>query len=151
MIKTDPCARALPALADTNSFGAQFLLKAGHTPNTALGLTPSNGLINPIAVARKLDNSGIGVGRARREGDAEGGGAGGAGTGLDDLLRRLQSGNNSPSGSPAPSEKILGGFAKAGASDNTDTIVVSADEASPVASGSGTSSVAAAPTVRRLA
>jgi len=96
------------------------------------------------------------VGRARREGDAEGGGAGGAGTGLDELLKRLR-GDTPGSGSEGGAgERVLGGFAKAGAVEERDTIVVGKEESQPVASGSGTTTqevevVVEQPKVRRLA
>jgi len=92
------------------------------------------------------------VGRARREGDAEGGGAGGAGTGLDELLKRLR--GDTPGSGSESGEKVLGGFAKAGAVEERDTIVVGKEESQPVASGSGTTSVEVVveqPKVRRLA
>lgn len=55
---------------------------------------------NHIAVARKLDNGGIGVGRAKKEGDELGGQAG---AGLNDVLKRLAaSASASPALSPSP-------------------------------------------------
>ncbi|CED83594.1 Telomerase elongation inhibitor/RNA maturation protein PINX1 [Phaffia rhodozyma] len=131
-IGNDP--RNLQWRQDTTSFGAQYLLKAGHVPNTSLGLTADSGLINPIAVARKLDNSGIGVGRSRKEGGTDNGGVGGAGSGLDALLKRLaaESGTASPDGSASPSgedqqagAKVMSGFQRAvGNGGVVDTVVV---------------------------
>lgn len=55
---------------------------------------------NHIAVARKQDNGGIGVARARKEGDDIGGQAG---AGLNDVLKRLAaSASASPALSPSP-------------------------------------------------
>lgn len=102
-------------------------MKAGHVPNTSLGLTADSGLINPIAVARKLDNSGIGVGRSRKEGGTDNGGVGGAGSGLDDLLRRLASASNSGASTPVEEGskgKVMSGFARAAVDQEVDTVVV---------------------------
>lgn len=132
---------------DSTSFGAQMLLKAGHTPGTSLGLS-DNGLVNPIAAARKLDASGIGMGRARREGGVEGGGVGSAGGNLDDLLRRLQAAESeaASSGSDAPQGKTLSGFARAvTGSGNQDTVVVTEEVSSPGASSSTTAAVLGRP------
>jgi len=129
---------------DTTSFGAQMLLKSGHTPGTSLGLS-DNGLVNPIAAARKIDSSGIGMGRARREGGVEGGGVGSAGGNLDDLLRRLQAAEGAGGESGASSEgeapkgKTLSGFARSViGSGNVDTVVVTEETSSPGASSSTT-------------
>lgn len=131
---------------DSNSFGAQFLAKSGHVEGTALGSPSGSGLINPIAVSRKMDNSGIGVGRARKEGGTEAHSAGLAGVGLDDVLRRLRGeGSASPGG-----EKVLGGFAKAGVSDLKDTIVVR-DDSSASASDAGSPASETSNKPRRLA
>lgn len=146
-VRTGNDPRNLAWRQDTTSFGQQYLLKAGHTPNTSLGLNPSSGLVNPIAVARKLDNSGIGIGRARREGGVDGnGGIGGAGGGLEEVLKRLAAAANGDGGSGSSTSsssttgggsKILGGFAKAVVDEVVDTVVVrEAVEAMPVASGS---------------
>ena len=125
---------------DSTSFGAQMLLKAGHTPGTSLGLS-DNGLVNPIAAARKIDSSGIGMGRARREGGVEGGGVGSAGGNLDDLLRRLQAAEAGESGASSEGEaskgKTLSGFARSViGSGNVDTVVVREETSSPGASSS---------------
>lgn len=135
---------------DTTSFGAQMLLKAGHTPGTSLGLS-DNGLVNPIAAARKIDSSGIGMGRARREGGVEGGGVGSAGGNLDDLLRRLQAaeaGGDSRASSEGdgPKGKTLSGFARSViGSGNVDTVVVTEQTSSPGASSSTTTTVLGRP------
>lgn len=64
---------------------------------------------NNIAVARKLDNGGIGMGRARKEGDDQAAGAGQAGRGLEDVLKRLAQASASPSPSPVPEVILKGG------------------------------------------
>lgn len=61
----------------------------GWSENSGLGGSDLSGNPNHITVARKLDNGGIGVGRARKEGDDAASGAGMAGAGLDGLLKRL--------------------------------------------------------------
>lgn len=72
----------------------------GWSENSGIGGSNLSGNPNHIVVARKLDNSGIGMGRAKKEGDELAGGAGPAGQGLDDVLRRLaeasRSGTNTP-------------------------------------------------------
>ena len=76
---------------------------------TALGWSGDKGLgangdgnPNHIAVARKLDNGGIGMARAKKEGDDQAAGAGQAGRGLEDILKRLAAASPSASPSPAP-------------------------------------------------
>ncbi len=71
----------------------------GWTDKSGIGGSDLSGNPNHIAVARKLDNSGIGVGRARKEGEELSSGAGQAGRGLEDVLRRLAQ----TSASPVPS------------------------------------------------
>lgn len=61
----------------------------GWSDNSGIGGSDLSGNPNHIVVARKLDNSGIGMGRAKKEGDDMAGGAGPAGQGLDGLLKRL--------------------------------------------------------------
>ena len=70
----------------------------GWDTTSGLGADGS-GNPNHIAVARKLDNSGIGVGRARREGEEASSGAGQAGASFEAVLRRLAASQES---SPAP-------------------------------------------------
>jgi Pin2-interacting protein X1 len=57
----------------------------GWSENSGLGGNDLSGNPNHITVARKLDNGGIGVGRARKEGDDAASGAGMAGAGLKRL------------------------------------------------------------------
>jgi Pin2-interacting protein X1 len=78
----------------------------GWTENSGLGGNDLSGNPNHITVARKLDNGGIGVGRARKEGDDAASGAGMAGAGLDGLLKRLAEAA-SASGSTTPTEATV--------------------------------------------
>lgn len=127
-IGNDP--RNLAWRQDSTSFGAQMLARAGHVAGTSLGLS-ENGLVNPIAAARKIDSSGIGMGRARREGGVEGGGVGSAGGNLDDLLRRLREGESSEGGAAPSTGTALSGFARAAQGTGTvDSVVVTEEPGS---------------------
>ncbi|ODN77850.1 hypothetical protein L202_04965 [Cryptococcus amylolentus CBS 6039] len=79
-------------------FSYKHMKALGWEDNTGLG-SSMVGNANNIAVARKDDNGGIGMARARKEGGDMAAGAGQAGAGLEDVLRRL-AGGASPS--PAP-------------------------------------------------
>lgn len=85
---------------DASRFSYKHMANLGWDTTSGLG---ANGSGNPnhIAVARKLDNSGIGVGRARREGEELSSGAGQAGASFEAVLKRLAA---SQSASPAPVE-----------------------------------------------
>lgn len=72
----------------------------GWSENSGIGGSGLSGNPNHIVVARKLDNSGIGMGRAKKEGDELAGGAGPAGQGLDDVLRRLAEASRSGTTTP---------------------------------------------------
>jgi len=61
----------------------------GWSENSGIAGSDLTGNPNHIAVARKLDNSGIGIGRVRKEGEENSAGAGQAGRGLEDVLKRL--------------------------------------------------------------
>lgn len=61
----------------------------GWSDSSGIGGSDLSGNPNHIAVARKLDNSGIGMGRVMKEGDEMASGAGQAGQGLEDVLKRL--------------------------------------------------------------
>lgn len=61
----------------------------GWSDNSGIGGSGLSGNPNHIAVARKLDNGGIGMARAMKEGDELASGAGQAGQGLEDVLKRL--------------------------------------------------------------
>ena len=74
---------------DKTRFSYKHMSALGWSENSGLGGSDLSGNPNHITVARKLDNGGIGVGRARREGDDAASGAGMAGAGLDGLLKRL--------------------------------------------------------------
>jgi Pin2-interacting protein X1 len=76
----------------------------GWSEKSGIGGSDLNGNPNHIVVARKLDNSGIGVGRAKKEGDDAASGAGMAGAGLDSVLRRLA--EASRSGTTTPVEVV---------------------------------------------
>jgi Pin2-interacting protein X1 len=76
----------------------------GWSENSGIGGSDLSGNPNHITVARKLDNSGIGVGRARKEGDDAASGAGMAGVGLDSILKRLA--EASRSGTTTPTEVV---------------------------------------------
>jgi Pin2-interacting protein X1 len=75
----------------------------GWTEKSGLGGSDLSGNPNHITVARKLDNGGIGVARARKEGDDAASGAGMAGAGLDSVLKRLAEAA-SRSGTTTPTE-----------------------------------------------
>ncbi|WVQ77123.1 hypothetical protein IAR50_006806 [Cryptococcus sp. DSM 104548] len=77
-------------------FSYKHMKALGWEDNTGLG-SSMVGNANHIAVARKDDNGGIGMTRARKEGSDMAAGAGQAGAGLEDVLRRLAGG-----ASPAP-------------------------------------------------
>jgi Pin2-interacting protein X1 len=80
----------------------------GWTDRSGLGGSDLSGNPNHIAVVQRLDNSGIGMARARKEGDDMSAGAGPAGRGLEDVLKRLAaSASASPSPSPAPESPAL--------------------------------------------
>lgn len=102
---------------DKNRFSVQHMSNLGWKENTGLGKDQS-GNANHIAVVRKIDNGGIGMGRLRKEGQELSAGAGQAGAGLEDVLKRLAerksasasasatpsvSAQPSPVASPAPS------------------------------------------------
>lgn len=113
-IGLDP--RNLSWSEDKSRFAYQQLKNLGWSDNQGLG-SSQDGNPNHIAVARKLDNSGIGVGRARKEGDELGGQAG---AGLNDVLKRLAAAASaSPSPSPAP---VLGGSGEG--SEGGEVVVV---------------------------
>lgn len=78
----------------------------GWSDNSGIGGSNLSGNPNHIVVARKLDNSGIGMGRAKKEGDEMAGGAGPARQGLDDVLRRLAEAA-SRSGTSTPAETVV--------------------------------------------
>ncbi|TYJ56541.1 hypothetical protein B9479_002788 [Cryptococcus floricola] len=80
-------------------FSYKHMKALGWEDNTGLG-SSMVGNANNIAVARKDDNGGIGMARARKEGGDMAAGAGQAGAGLEDVLRRL-AGGASPSPAPA--------------------------------------------------
>lgn len=143
-IGNDP--RNLAWRQDSTSFGAQMLARAGHVAGTSLGLS-ENGLVNPIAAARKIDSSGIGMGRARREGGVEGGGVGSAGGNLDDLLRRLREGESSEGGAAATSTgTALSGFARAAQGTGTvDSVVVTEEAGSTTTTTTTTTKVLGRP------
>lgn len=61
----------------------------GWSDTSGIGGSGLSGNPNHIAVARKVDNGGIGVARARKDGDDQAAGAGHAGQCLDGVLRRL--------------------------------------------------------------
>ncbi|OWZ29057.1 Pin2-interacting protein X1 [Cryptococcus neoformans Tu259-1] len=83
---------------DKTRFSYKHMQALGWKENTGLG-SSFEGNPNHIAVVRKADNGGIGMGRARKEGDDLAAGAGQAGQGLEEVLRRLAA----ASGSPSPS------------------------------------------------
>ena len=89
---------------DQDRFSYKHMKQLGWSDASGLGAGLA-GNPNNIAVARKLDNGGIGMGRARKEGDDSAAGAGQAGRGLEDVLKRLQAASESPSPSPAPVEQ----------------------------------------------
>lgn len=97
-IGADP--RNLSWAGNTDRFSYKHLSNLGWS-GSGLG-SGGDGNPNHIAVARKVDNGGIGMGRARKEGEDNAAGAGQAGRGLEDVLRRLASATNSPSASPSP-------------------------------------------------
>ncbi|KAK4687672.1 Pin2-interacting protein X1, partial [Tremellales sp. Uapishka_1] len=74
---------------DSSRFSYKHMTNLGWTDKSGIGGSDLSGNPNHIAVARKLDNSGIGVGRARKEGEELSSGAGQAGRGLEDVLKRL--------------------------------------------------------------
>jgi Pin2-interacting protein X1 len=76
----------------------------GWSEKSGIGGSDLSGNPNHITVARKLDNGGIGVGRARKEGDDAASGAGMAGVGLDAILKRLA--EASRSGTTTPTEEV---------------------------------------------
>lgn len=76
--------------------------KLGWEEGSGIGKDAS-GRSTHIAVMRKMDNTGIGMGRAKKEGDELSAGAGQAGAGLEDVLKRLASRKNTPSTSAEPS------------------------------------------------
>lgn len=61
----------------------------GWSNSSGIGGSDLSGNPNHIAVARKLDNGGIGMARARQDGDDQAAGAGQAGRGFEDVLKRL--------------------------------------------------------------
>ena len=58
-------------------------------------------------MVHKLDNGGIGMGRARKEGEDTAAGAGQAGRGLEDVLKRLASAQSSAASSPVPETPVV--------------------------------------------
>jgi len=75
----------------------------GWEENKGIGKA-QDGMATHLAVARKMDNTGIGMGRVMRETGEMSAGAGQAGAGLEDVLRRLASrAASTASASPAPS------------------------------------------------
>jgi Pin2-interacting protein X1 len=88
---------------DTNRFSFKHMTALGWDESKGIGKS-GDGMATHIAVARKTDNTGIGMGRIMRETGEMSAGAGQAGAGLEDVLRRLASrAGSSASASPAPS------------------------------------------------
>lgn len=86
--------------------------KLGWEEGSGIGKDAS-GRATHIAVMRKMDNTGIGMGRAQKEGEELSAGAGQAGAGLEDVLKRLASRKNTPSTTeptpvPTPTESSPG-------------------------------------------
>jgi Pin2-interacting protein X1 len=92
----------------------------GWTDKSGLGGSSLSGNPNHIAVVRKLDNTGIGMVRAKKEGDELASGAGPAGASFEDVLKRLAgAGSASPSPAPAPVvQEVVQVEVKAGALRN---------------------------------
>ncbi|EIW72406.1 hypothetical protein TREMEDRAFT_66876 [Tremella mesenterica DSM 1558] len=92
---------------DQSRFSYKHMTALGWKESSGLG-SDLGGNPNHIAVVRRLDNSGIGTSRARKEGEDNAAGAGVAGRGLDDVLKRLQAASESSTPSPAPevAEKV---------------------------------------------
>lgn len=76
--------------------------KLGWAEGSGIGKDQS-GRATHIAVMRKMDNTGIGMGRAKKEGEELSAGAGQAGAGLEDVLKRLASRKNTPTTTAEPS------------------------------------------------
>lgn len=81
---------------DKDRFSLKHMSKLGWEEGSGIGKDAS-GRSTHIAVMRKMDNTGIGMGRAKKEGDELSAGAGQAGAGLEDVLKRLASRKNTPS------------------------------------------------------
>ncbi|KAL7422891.1 hypothetical protein Q5752_002188 [Cryptotrichosporon argae] len=97
---------------DTDKFAYKRMAALGWSESKGIG-RDLDGNPNHIAVARRLDNGGIGMGRLKKEGGEVSAGAGPARAGLDDVLKRLASASASPapvsaSPSSAPSEAEAG-------------------------------------------
>lgn len=91
--------RNLSWSGDRSRFSYKHMTTLGWSDSSGLGGSSLSGNPNHIAVAKKLDNGGIGMARARKDGDDQAAGAGQAGKGLEDVLRRLAqaSGGSPPS------------------------------------------------------
>jgi len=97
-IGNDP--RNLTWSDDKSRFSYKHMTNLGWSDSSGIGGCDLSGNPNHIAVARKFDNGGIGMARARKDGDDQAAGAGPAGRGFDDVLKRLAQASESPS--PVP-------------------------------------------------
>lgn len=92
---------------DKDRFSYKHMSNLGWNANSGIGGSDLSGNPNHIVVARKLDNSGIGMGRAKREGDDAASGAGQAGQGLDAVLRRLAEASRSATPTTPTDEAVV--------------------------------------------
>jgi Pin2-interacting protein X1 len=91
---------------DKNRFSYKHMTSLGWSDKSGIGGSGLSGNPNHIAVVRKLDTTGIGMARARKEGDDRAAGAGQAGASFEEVLRRL-AGAASASPSPGPGEVAI--------------------------------------------
>jgi Pin2-interacting protein X1 len=103
-IGVDP--RNLSWSEDKTRFSYKHMTALGWKEQSGIGGSGLSGNPNHIAVVRKLDSSGIGMARAKKEGEDQAAGAGPAGRGLEDVLKRLAAAA-SPSSSPTPESSAL--------------------------------------------
>ncbi len=93
---------------DKTRFSYKHMTTLGWSDASGIGGNDLSGNPNHIVLARKLDNGGIGMARARKDGDDQAAGAGQAGRGLEDVLRRL-AGAAEASPSPISDSRAIDG------------------------------------------